>query len=157
MSEGASLWWRARSPREQRLLLVMLALAALVLGWLAVVQPLADALDGQKARHGAAVIALAEAKARDEAGRRTARRAPVALPVDSLVGRSAAEAGFAGARIVSRGPARAGIAIDAARPQALFGWVARLEQEGLVVERLRAEANADRTLSAELAVRAGGR
>ena len=41
------------------------------------------------------------------------------------------------------------VSLDAARPQALFGWIAQMEQAGLVVERLRAQANQDHTLSTE--------
>ena len=52
---------------------------------------------------------------------------------------------------------RASVAVDAARPQALFAWVLRLEQSGLVVERLSARANSDRTIAAEIALRARGR
>jgi general secretion pathway protein M len=154
MSDNIVLWWRARSPREQRLLIVMIALAALLLGWLLVVRPLGDALDAAKTRHGEAVVALAEARARSEARSRNADVPRPALPVDGLIGQSAGEAGFTGARITAQGPARASVALEAARPQALFGWVAGLERRGLVVERLRAQANADRTLSAEIVLRA---
>ena len=49
------------------------------------------------------------------------------------------------------------VAIDAARPQALFGWLVRLEESGLLVERLRAQANSDRTLAVEAVLRARGR
>jgi general secretion pathway protein M len=150
-------WWLTRSPRERMLLQVMIALAVFVLGWLLLVRPLADSLEAAKARHGAAVVALAEAKARDGARRSAGANAgAVPLPIDGLVGRSAGEAGFTAARITAAGPTRASVAIDSARPQALFGWVASLERRGLVVERLRAQANADRTLAAEIAFRAGG-
>lgn len=156
MNESFPLWWQSRSPRERGLLLVMFALAAFVLGWLLVVRPLSDALDAAKARHGAAVLALAEARARADMGRGAAGAAP-ALPVDSLIGRTAGEAGFTAARIGAQGPARATVAIDAARPQALFAWLVRLEASGLIVERLRAQANSDRTLAVEATLRARGR
>jgi len=151
-----SLWWAERSARERRLILVMLALAVIVLGWLMVVRPLSDALDAAKTRHAAAVVALGEARARlgQNAGPRA--MAPT-LPVDSVIGRTASEAGFPAARIAGLGPTRASVAIDAARPQALFAWILRLEQSGLIVERLRARANSDRTLAAEIALRARGR
>ena len=151
-----SLWWAERSARERRLILVMLALAVVVLGWLMVVRPLSDALDAAKTRQAAATLALGEARARvsQSAGPRGA--AP-ALPADSLIGRTASEAGFTSARIASQGPMRASVAIDAARPQALFAWILRLEQSGLVVERLRARANSDRTLAAEISLRARAR
>lgn len=153
MSEPLSSWWRARSPREQGLLMVMLALAALVLAWLLVVRPLSDALDAQKTRHAAAVVALGEARARVG----IVGGATPSGPVASLAGRTAAEAGFPGARIAAEGPSRASVAIDAARPQALFTWLSRLERSGVVVARLRAQANSDRTLSVEAALRAHGR
>lgn len=147
-------WWQARSQRERNLLLVMAVLAAIVLGWLLVVRPLADSLEAAKARHGAAVVALGEAKTRDEARRAGANAPAVPLPIDSMLAPSAAEAGFPAARIAGQGPAAAIVAIDAARPQALFGWVAQMERRGLAVERLRAQANPDRTLAVEIAFRA---
>ena len=159
MSERLLIWWRGRTRREQGLLLVMLALAAVVLGWLLVVRPLSDRIDEAQRRHGAALVALAEKRGEAEALRRLESRPVVeaTLPVDAMIGRSAAEAGFAGARIVGQGPARATVAIDAARPQAFFSWVAQLERSGLAVDRLRAQANSDRTLSAELVLRARSR
>ena len=141
-------WWVERSRREQRLIQAMLVLAAIVLGWLLVVRPLTDALDAAKTRHAAAVVALGEARARATPG--AVPGAPAAGPVDALVARTANEAGFTNARITSQGSARASVAVDAARPQVLFGWVARLEQSGLVVERLTARTNSDRTVAAEL-------
>jgi general secretion pathway protein M len=158
MMDGLTLWWRERTRREQRLLLVMLGLFALVLLWLLVVRPLADALDSAQQRHHDAVLALAEARARDEAGRRLQgqRVATAPLPVDALVSRTGAEAGFTNARIAGQGPARATFALDAVRPQAFFGWVRLLERRGLVVESLRARANGDRTLAVEAAFRARG-
>jgi general secretion pathway protein M len=147
-------WWRERSRREQRLIQVMLGLAAIVLGWLLVVRPLMDAREAAKVRHAAAVVALGEARARALPGASPA--APAAGPVDALVARTANEAGFTNARITSQGVARASVAVDAARPQVLFGWVARLEQSGLRVERLTTRANSDRTVAAELTLRKRG-
>lgn len=144
-------WWAERSPRERRLIQVMGGLALLVLGWLVVVRPLTDALDAAKTRHAAALTALGEARARRVPA--ATPTAPPAGPVDALVARTAGEAGFTTARITAQGPGRAMVALDAARPQALFGWVARLEQSGLVVERLTARPNSDRTLGAELTLR----
>jgi general secretion pathway protein M len=152
---GLALWWRERSLREQRLLLVMLGLLLLVVGWLLIVRPLGDALDSARTRHGAAVIALAEARARAGTATRSAAPRSLSGPVDGLVGRTANEAGFANARITAHGPARALVVIEAARPQALFGWINRLEAQGLAVERLVARTNPDRTVHVEAAFRAG--
>ncbi|MGE0179829.1 MAG: type II secretion system protein GspM [Sphingomonas sp.] len=144
-------WWRARSEREQRLLIVMAALALLVLGWLLVVRPLGDAFDRARERHGAAVVALAEARARTDPGGGGRAAGPPPLPLDALVSRTAAEAGFSTARVTGGGAATARLTLDAARPQALFGWLARLEAQGVTIERLRARANPDRTIAVEAA------
>src|SRR6185503_170107 len=61
---GMSAWWHARSERERWLVGVMLVLAAILLGWLLIVRPLADALDAARMRHGETAVALAQARAR---------------------------------------------------------------------------------------------
>ncbi|HWT12860.1 MAG TPA: type II secretion system protein GspM [Allosphingosinicella sp.] len=156
MIEGIVGWWRLRTSREQRLLLVMLALIVLVAGWLLVIRPLSDGLDRAQRRHGDAVSALAEARARAEASRALHRdglgAAP--LPVDAFLSRTATEAGFTGARIAGQGPSAAIIAIDAARPQAFFAWVRLMERRGLVVRSLSARTNQDQTLAVEAEFRA---
>lgn len=155
MTEGILGWWRVRTVREQRLLLVMLGLFALLLGWLLVIRPLSDALDSAKRRHGAAVAALAEARACSEAAQRLRSNGPSSaqLPIDGFISRTATEAGFTGARVAGHGPSRASIAVDAALPQAFFAWVRLMERRGLVVESLSARANQDRTLAVEAAFR----
>ena len=146
------LWWEARSERERWLVGTMLVLFVILLIWLLVVRPLSDALDAAKMRHGDAAVALAEARAR------TAPMGAVgpaaAGPIVALVTRTAAAAGFPGARVAAMGAGRATVSLDAARPQALFGWIAQMEQAGLMVERLRTRANADHTVAAELTMRA---
>lgn len=159
MRAALKSWWRERTEREQRLLAVMVALLALVLAWLLLVRPLADELDEAKRRHGEAVTALAQARARAQApglAPATEAAAGAPLPIDSHLSRTATEAGFTGARIAAQGPARATFAIDAARAPALFGWVRELEQTGIVVETLRARSNGDRTLAVEAVFRARG-
>jgi len=153
MIDNFALWWRGRSTREQRLLWVMAALVAVLFLWLVVIRPLGDALDRARQRHGAAVVALAEAQARRAPAGGVSNATPP-LPLDAFVTRGAAEAGFAAARVTARGPSRASLTIDAARPQALLGWIARLEAQGVAVETLRARANADRTVAVEAALRA---
>jgi general secretion pathway protein M len=158
MSDFMPLWWRERTPREQRLLLVMLALLGLVLLWLLVIRPLSDALEGAQQRHAEAVTALAEARARADAARRmeVAPNAAAPLPIDAFLSGTSREAGFANARIVGQGPARASFAVDAVRAQPFFAWVRRMERRGLIVDSLRARANSDRTLAVEAAFRARG-
>lgn len=155
MMAGFASWWRLRSEREQRLLIVMFVLLGIVLAWLLVIRPLGDTLEAAKRRHAEAVTALAEAKARTQTARPTrgVRSQPPSGPLDRFISRTATEAGFAGARVAGRGGGQVTIAIDAARPQAFFAWVRQMEEQGLVVDSLRARANQDRTLAVEAAFR----
>ena len=146
------IWWEARSERERWLVGLMLVLAVILLLWLLIVRPLSDALDAAKMRHGNAAAALAQARARAQPP--TSSAPATSGPIDAVAARTTTSAGFPGARIAGQGPGRASVSLDAARPQALFGWIAQMEQAGLVVERLRAQANQDHTLSAEMILRA---
>jgi general secretion pathway protein M len=152
-------WWQLRSRREQVLLGIMLALAALTLAWLLVIRPLGDARASARERHEAAIVALAEARAQAQAiGRIEGRRAPrLEGALMPIVSASANEAGFALSRITPDGDNRVSLSMSAAKPQAFFAWLDRLETErGLVVERVNVTSNSDRTLSVELTVRTRG-
>lgn len=151
------MWWRGRTPREQGLLAVMFGLIALVIGWLLIVRPLSDTLDEARRRHGDAIVALAEARARADAAERLqgVATATAPLPIDGLITRTASEAGFANARVTAQGPSAAIVAIEAGRPQALFTWISALEGQGVRVRLLRARINPDRTLSFEATLGSG--
>ncbi|HEU0134014.1 MAG TPA: type II secretion system protein GspM [Allosphingosinicella sp.] len=150
--------WLARSPRERWLLGVMLALLALVVAWMLILRPLGDLLSAARERHGEAVANLAEARAQAAAigGLERNRPAPLSGPLDMAIMAAASEAGFQLSGVQPEGPGRVSIAIAAARPPALFGWVERLEGQGFVVERLSASSNPDRTLSAQIVLRSRG-
>jgi general secretion pathway protein M len=159
MNGGVAAWWRERSRREQVLLGVMLVLAAITFVWLLVVRPLGDALASARERHERAVVALAEARSQADIILRIEgqKSPPLEGTLDALVSASAAEAGFALSRITPDGDSRVAIAMSAVKPQAFFAWLDRLERErGLVVERLNATSNSDRTLSVELSLRSRG-
>ena len=158
MSARLSALWMARSPRERWLLGVMLALVALVLVWLAVLRPLSDMLSAARQRHGEAVAALAEARSQAAAiaALERNRPPPFAGPIDSAVAAAAAEAGFQLSGLQPEGSGRVSLAIGAAKPQALFGWVQRLEAQGYIVQSLSATSNPDRTLSAQIVLRMRG-
>ena len=153
-------WYRARTVREQRMLLAMAAVAAAVFAWLLVVRPLSDGLATARQRHDEAVVALAEAKAQAQEIAVLEKRGGVGVaePVQALVGNAATESGFQLNRMEPQGGYAVLAGIDAARPQAFFAWVDQLESaRGLVVERLNATANADRTIAAQVTFRARGR
>jgi general secretion pathway protein M len=158
MSARLRAMWLARTPRERWLLGVMFALAALVLAWFLVLRPLGDMLSEAKERHGNAVAALAETRSQAAAIAALERRQPAAAaePAETAVAAAASQAGFQPSSLQAEGPGRVSLAIGAARPQALFGWVAALEEQGFVVERLNASSNPDRTLSAQILLRRRG-
>ena len=158
MMDSFKPWWRTRTLREQRLLLVMAGLALVVFAWLLVIRPLGDALSEARERYGAAVVALAEAKARAELIADLEQRDPVnpGAPVDVIVANAAAEAGFPISRIEREGDAQATVVMDAVRPRAFFGWLSGLEARGLIVERLTATTNSDQTLAIQTTFRARG-
>jgi general secretion pathway protein M len=73
-------------------------------------------------------------------------------PLVTVLSTAATEAGFPAARVEPQGASAALVIIDAARPQAVFGWVRQMEQRpGLVVSRLSANANSDQTLAVQVA------
>lgn len=149
-------WWRLRSVREQRLLLVMAALFAGVLLWLGVVRPLAGAFDRAKLRQATAATGLADARAQAAAIAAIERGGtprPTA-PIARFVSEQAQAAGFGDPHVVPAGGEGASITLSAVRPQAFFAWIARLEREqGVVVETLNARTNSDRTLAVRATLR----
>ncbi|QHL90854.1 type II secretion system protein M [Sphingomonas changnyeongensis] len=146
-------WFRALSARERVLIAVMLALLAVVIGWLGIARPLAAGLARAEARHAEAVLLAGRVEARAAALARLDRaaRARPAVPGDlaTRIGAAAEAAGFAGAAVTPQGAGRAALIIPAARPAAAFAWIAALDGEGVVVERLAVRANADQTVQVE--------
>jgi general secretion pathway protein M len=160
MKDAFQAWWAVRSPREQRMLLVLAGLLAITLVWLLIVRPVDAALADAQDRHDRAVIALAEARvAADAIAQLQATPAPnLAGAIEGVIAQRTAEAGYPAARITPQGEGRAEITIDAARPQTLFPWIAGLERrDGLIVDRLAVRTNPDATLSVTFTLKARAR
>jgi general secretion pathway protein M len=156
MIERVKIWYVVRTAREQRLLLFMAVTFALVFIWLGIARPLNDALVEARARHTEAVIERAEARAQAAAlGSLRSGGGARALtePVETVIGRAAAQAGFQLSRLQAEPGGAVSIGIEAARPQALFAWVTSLERQGVVVANLTASANADRTVAVQASFR----
>lgn len=158
MSARLKVLWLARTPRERWLLGVMLALVGLVLVWLLILRPLSDMLSAARQRHGEAVAALAEARSQAAAIGLLERNrpAPFAGSIDTAVAAAASQAGFQLSGLQAEGQGRVSLAIGAAKPEALFGWIGALEAQGYIVQTLTATSNPDRTLSARIVLRARG-
>ena len=158
MIERLRLWFAGRSSREQRMLLVMVALLALTIVWVGIIWPVTDGLSSARERHADAVIRLAETQARVKEVEALQRNRPAALEaqLDSVVRDRANEAGFALASVTPDGPNRVQITIATARPGPLFGWIAGLEAAGILVDSLATTDNGDKTISAQLSLKVRG-
>jgi len=141
MMEKLAGLWAERSRREQWMLGVMFALLAVVMLWFGVVMPIDRAQRGARE----ALLAATDRNAAVRAAVKQLKalpRVPVnsgpATAIDQFVGQSAGEAGLTLERAQAQGQDRMEIAIATVRPSALFGWLARLEAQGLRVETLSA-------------------
>ena len=158
MTDRLRLWFAARSLREKRLLIVMVALAAVTLVWALIIRPVNDGLSNARERHENAVIRLAETQARVKAVAAIEQQHPAGIgaPLDAIIRDRANEAGFALTSVNADGPNRVQIAIATARPGALFGWIAQLESAGIIVESLATADNGDKSVSAQISFRVRG-
>lgn len=157
MSAGVLAWFRARTRREQYLLLAGGAMVVLALCYFLLV-PLGDALDAARARHADAVSALGETQRRVDAVRGVAgaRAAVPDGPLDAAIRARADDAGFALASVVPQGSDRVQVTIASARPGALVAWLGALEASGILVDRLATTDNGDHTLGVQLTLKARG-
>lgn len=158
MTAQLQSWFRARSLREQRLLLVMMALLALTIVWAGIILPVTDALSSARTRHDAAVVVLAETEARvhDVRALERDRPAPLGAPLDTVIRDSANSAGFALASVTRVGDNGVQIAIASARPGALMAWISGLEDDGILVDTLTLTDNGDKTVAAQASLRVRG-
>jgi general secretion pathway protein M len=158
MIQRFTTWFGDRSLRERRLLIVMAALALLTLVWAGIIRPVGDGLSSARERHADAVIRLAETEARVRAveALQRDRAPPLNAPLDAVIRDRANEAGFALANVAPQGQGGVQIAIASARPGALFGWIARLESAGILVDSLSTTDNGDKTVSVQMTLKARG-
>ena len=150
-------WWRERSTREQRLIGLLIVIAVPILLWFGVVRPIGTAMQAATDHRNDAARDLDDVRTlADEITRES--RADVSPSPGALTDadKAASEAvGFTPLRVEAQGET-AVLSYEAVKPQAFFAWVAGLGKRGLVVERLNAHPNADRTLAASITLRRRG-
>ena len=134
--DSFKIWWQARQPRERVLLGVMFALFAAVILWLGIYRPVESglrqaALDNLEAAQRYANVAR-KVELLEKGS--SAAIAASSLPVEQIVGQSAGEAGFTLERVQAQGNDRVDVAIASARSTALMGWIAALENNGVVID-----------------------
>ncbi len=119
-------WWQARAPRERRMLGVMCAALAALVGWYAIYVPLRHWHDRAWARYAAAAQLVLDASAQAASTRRAA--APGSAALAEIIAGSARDACV---NITSQQRSAAGgveVQIEAVSAAALFGWLERLRQ-----------------------------
>lgn len=156
---GLRTWFDARSLREKRLLLVMLALAVLTLVWAGIIRPVGDALASVHTRYTDAVLRLASTEAQVDTLRtiQARRSQPLTGTLADVVRGDADEAGFALASLDAQAPDRVHVGIQSARPGALVAWLARLERRGVLVDNARLTDNGDHNVGVDLTLKERGR
>lgn len=131
-------WWHDHSLTERRFMAVLGVLIALVFLWLAVWRPVTNGLAASWQRQGDALDRYAAVKS--QVATLKALPAPAkgsaGLPIDQLVGQSAAEAGFTLDRLSAQGTGRLSIHIASARVGPLLAWLSRLEGQGVTVRTI---------------------
>lgn len=145
-------WWAGLSQRERMLIGVMGVLIAIVAIWLGIARPVESGLQSAREAQAAALDRNVAMRAKVKALQAPQTPAAGAAgPLDQMIGQSAGDAGFTLERVQAQGENRAEIAIASARPTALFGWLAAIEGQGVVVESLTVQPS---TTTGTLTVRA---
>jgi len=150
-------WFMGRTKREQRLVLMMLAIALPVLAWLLVVRPLNAAYDAALDDHLAAidrhgrVLVLAEAAKAEPSRRVEADKADLQL----VVTQAAAQAGITLQGANPSGTNAVDVAVTGGRATALGQWLAQFEAQGIAIQQMSMTPQPDGTvnMSARLARR----
>lgn len=150
-------WFDGRSLRERRLLLVMVALAAVTIVWGVMIRPVRNGLSSSRERYTDAVIRLGTAQAGLTQVKALQRRAtPLSAPLADIVRARADAAGFTLASLDVEAPGRIRTAIATARAGALMQWISGLEAEGILVDSLSVSGNGAGSVTATMTLRARG-
>lgn len=154
MIASLTRWWQALSLREQRLVGVAAVLAAAVLLWL-ILRPLVGYLGGLGDAHKLAVerAARVEVKAALVKGADASAASNISGPLDQWLAVSAGDTGLTLDRNEARGDKAATLAIASARAPAVIGWLAQMEAQGLVIDRLTITPGTDGSVGVTAEVR----
>lgn len=139
--EQLRAWLDGRTRRERLLLAVMAVLLGAALVWYGIVTPVQTWRDSAAERRDAAAVALASVEAdiaRIEGAREPGRGAG-GEPIEPLLLRTAEQAGLTMARRQPESDGSYTVWLEAAPPEAAFGWIATLEAaHGVTVTNLTA-------------------
>jgi general secretion pathway protein M len=151
-------WFAARSLRERRLILVMVALAVVTILWAGVIRPVRGGLSDSRERYTQAVVRLGEAEAA-LAQVKAIQRRQLPTPNGALADVVRARAGSAGltlAALDAESPDRVRVSVATIRAGALTQWIAALEGEGVLIDSLTVSGAGGNAVSAQMTLTARG-
>jgi general secretion pathway protein M len=138
MMQSMRIWWDNHSLSERRLMAALGIIAVLIFMWLGVWRPINSALAEGWERQGAALDRYASVRDKvAELRKRPATRSQAnRVPLDQLIGQSAAEAGFTLDRAALQGEGRMSVNIGSARVGPLLRWLSTLERASISVQTI---------------------
>ncbi|WP_108812455.1 type II secretion system protein GspM [Sphingorhabdus sp. Alg231-15] len=155
MISSAKAWFYALSQREKILIAIMGILTALVVGYYAFVGPFIGAFETAEKRYQEAVDSRVQIETKVAAltapTNQTAN--PVSGPLEVFISQHAGEAGFAIGRLDPQSDGSVKLSIDAAKPRALFGWLASMENRAISIDELAVNPGDNDTVIATMTLR----
>lgn len=138
MLASVHAWWDNHGTGEKRLMAALAIIAVLIFLWLGVWRPVTHGLAAGWERQSLALDRYAGVRAKVAELRRRPPAPPQdrRVPLDQLIGQSAAEAGFTLDRATPQGDGRMSANIASARVGPLLGWISGLEQAGVTVQTI---------------------
>lgn len=155
MIDNARNWFAGLNQREKLLVGIAGLLLAGLVGYYGIARPMFGAMTSAEQRYTSAVEQQARIEAKVAALQQPVDRTVVKFSgaIDAFVGQSAGETGIAVASVTPQSDSRVNIVVESAKPTALFGWLARIEREGIAVESLSVDPAGNGTISATLTLR----
>lgn len=156
MIDSLTSWFLALSRREKILIGTLGILLAGTIAFYEIYRPMVGAIDSAEERYAQSVERQARMDSKVAALTKPVEDAPRSRngAIDVFVSQSAGETGIAVGKIEPQGDDRINLTVDSAKPTALFGWLARIEDDGVGTETLAVTPAGNGTVSANLTLRA---
>jgi len=155
MIDNTRNWFAGLSQREKLLVGIAGLLLAGLVGYYGIARPMVGAMADAEQGYVDAVERQARIEAKVAALQQPADGSVVRFSgaIDAFVGQSAGETGIAVASVTPQSDSRVNMVVESAKPTALFGWLARIEQQGIAVESLNINPMDNGTISATMTLR----
>ncbi len=155
MIDNARNWFVGLSQRERVLVGVAGLLLAGLVGYYGIARPMLGAMTAAEERYVDAVERQARIDSKVAALQQPVDGATVKFSgaIDAFVSQSAGETGIAVGSVVPQSGNRVNMVVESAKPTALFGWLARIERQGIAVEALNVSPAGRGAVSATITLR----